>query len=235
MTQRTDPAEIGRIFDAEVAEPELQAELGARYNVAPTQPVRVVVQREQQRSVELHRWGLVPAHARGPAAGARLINARAETVATSPVFRASFVRRRCVVPVEGFYEWLRAGRLRQPYLIHPPGERPIALAGLWAPWRDPSGGGWLLSCAVVTTQANAVVAALHDRMPVILDEAAVRLWLDPAVCDAGLLTSLLRPAADELLLARPVSRLVNDPRNEGPALLAPPAGEEAAATLPLFG
>ena len=234
MTQRTDPAEIGRIFDAEVDERQLQAEPGPRYNVAPTQPVRVVVQSDETRFVELHRWGLVPAYARRIADGARLINARAETVATSPAFRSSFARRRCLVPVEGFYEWHRDGRRRQPFLIYPPDERPLALAGVWNPWRDPRDGEWLLSCAVVTTRANGLVAALHDRMPVILDEPSARLWLDPSVGDPGLLTELLQPAAEDLLLMRPVSPLVNNPNNEGPALLEPPAGG-VGATVPLFG
>jgi putative SOS response-associated peptidase YedK len=230
MTQQTDPAEIGRIFGAEVREPELQAELGPRFNVAPTQPIRVVVQRAEGRFVEMHRWGLVPSYASNPAAGARLINARAETVATSPAFRGSFTRRRCLVPAEGFYEWRREGRRRLPFLFYPVDERPLAFAGLWAVWRDPHDGAWLLSCAVVTTRANGLVSALHDRMPVILDDNTARLWLDPEMTDPGLLTDLLQPADDDALLMRPVSPLVNNPNNEGPALLVPP-GESASLTL----
>ena len=231
MTQQTDPAEIGRIFAAEVREPELQAGLGPRYNVAPTQPVRVVVQRDEARYVELHRWGLVPAYAQSVAAGARLINARAETAATTPAFRTSFARRRCLIPVEGFYEWRRDGRRRQPFLFHPRDERTLAFAGLWSPWRDPHDDTWLLSCAVVTTRANELVSELHDRMPVILDDAAARLWLDPAITDPGLLTDLLRPADEDLLLMRPVSTLLNNPNNEGPGLLEPPAGDSPPLTL----
>lgn len=231
MTQQTDPAEIGRIFGAEVREPELQAELGPRFNVAPTQPIRVVVQRADGRFVELHRWGLVPAYARSAATGARLINARAETAATSPAFRGSFTRWRCLVPAEGFYEWRREGRRRLPFLFYPANERPLVLAGLWAAWRDPHDGAWLLSCAVVTTRANGLVSALHDRMPVILDEASARLWLDPGICDPGLLTDLLQPADDDMLLMRPVSPLVNNPNNEGPGLLAPP---DESPSLTLF-
>lgn len=231
MTQQTDPAEIGRIFGAEVREPQLQAELGPRFNVAPTQPIRVVVQRAEGRFVEMHRWGLVPSYASSLAAGARLINARAETVATSPAFRGSFARRRCLVPAEGFYEWRKEGRRRQPFLFYPAHERPLFFAGLWAAWRDPHEGAWLLSCAVVTTRANRIVSALHDRMPVILDEATARLWLDPEVSDPGLLTDLLQPADENLLLVRPVSALVNNPNNEGPALLAPP---DESVPLTLF-
>lgn len=232
MTQQADPAEIGRMFGAQVREPELQAELGPRFNVAPTQPVRVVVQRAQDRFVEVHRWGLVPSYASSPAAGARLINARAETVATSPAFRGSFARRRCLVPADGFYEWRREGRRRLPFLLYPAHDRPLAFAGLWAAWLDPQNGDWLISCAVVTTRANDLVATLHDRMPVILDEAAAPVWLDPEVSDPGLLTDLLRPADDDVLLMRPVSPLVNNPDNEGPGLLAPP---DQSASLTLFG
>lgn len=221
MTMRTNPSELARIFDAEVREPAAFEELGPRYNVAPTQPIYVVRQRDDGRAVELHRWGLVPAWAKSPANGARMINARAETVATSPAFRASFLRRRCLIPADGFYEWRRDGRRKQPFLIHTPTDAPLAFAGLWAPWRDPQTGTWLLSAAVVTTAANATVGKLHDRMPAILGADEWPLWIDPAIRDPGLLRDLLQPADDELLQLRPVSALVNNVNNEGPELLRP--------------
>ena len=219
---RADPSDVTRIFDAEVREPEAFADLGPRYNVAPSQPIAVVVQRDEGRFLELHHWGLVPAWAKSVAAGNRLINARAETVATSPAFRTAFLRRRCIIPADGFYEWQREGRRRQPYLIHAADDRPLAFAGLWAPWRDPATGEWLLSAAVVTPTANAVVGRLHDRMPAILEPEAWPLWADPEIHDAGLLSDLLRPADEGLLTVQQVSPLVNNVNNEGRALLTLP-------------
>jgi putative SOS response-associated peptidase YedK len=221
MTQQTSPSEIARIFDAEIHDPDALDELGARYNVAPTQPVTVIVQRDDGRFVEAHRWGLVPAWADGVGGSSRLINARAETVASNANFRAAFRRRRCIVPADGFYEWRREGRRRQPYLIRPRAPRPLAFAGLWAPWRDPGTGNWLLSAAVITTNANSTVGQLHDRMPVVLPEPAWDLWLDPTVGDPALLEQMLTPAPDDALAVHAVSPRVNSPHNEGPELIQP--------------
>ena len=228
---RTSPSELARIFGAEVNDPSAFDELGPRYNVAPTQPVTVVLQRDDGRFVELHRWGLVPAWAESPAAGARMINARAESVATSSAFRNSFLRRRCIIPADGFYEWRREGKARKPFLIHAADDRPLAFAGLWAPWRNPSTGQWLLSAAVVTTTANATVAQLHDRMPAILADDEWPLWLDPQIGDPVLLRDLLHPAHDTMLRLDAASPLVNNANNEGLELLAAPAEEETALTL----
>jgi len=235
---RAGPSELASIFDADVRDPEAFEELGPRYNVAPTQPITVVVQRDDGRALELHRWGLVPPWAKSPATGSKMINARAETVATSAAFRASFLRRRCVIPADGFYEWRREGRARQPFLIHTPGDEPLAFAGLWAPWRDPSTGEWLISAAVVTTAANETVGQLHNRMPAILGAEEWRLWIDPELRDEALLRDLLQPAADDLLELRAVSPLVNNANNEGAELLlAPPDSDLVAepAPLTLFG
>jgi putative SOS response-associated peptidase YedK len=233
---RTNPSEMAQIFDAELREGEAAAleELGPRYNVAPTQPIPVVVQRDDGRAIELHRWGLVPSWATSSAAGARMINARAETVATSPAFRTSFLRRRCVIPADGFYEWRREGNRKQPFLIHTPDDALLAFAGVWAPWRDPGSGQWLLSAAVVTTTANAIVGELHNRMPVILGADEWRLWIDPDLHDEALLQHLLRPAEEELLELRPVSPLVNNANNEGPELLLAPQLVAEAPALTLF-
>lgn len=235
MTMRTDPSDVARIFDAEVRSPEAFVDLGPRYNVAPTQPIEVVLQRDDGRFLELHRWGLVPAWAKSLAVGNRMINARAETLATSSAFRASFLRRRCVIPADGFYEWRRESGRKQPFLIHAPDDRPLAFAGLWAPWKDPTSGEWVLSAAVVTTTANETVAQLHDRMPVILAPDAWRLWSDPEIRDEDLLADLLRPAADDLLQLVPVSPLVNNANNEGPELLLPPSPRSNEPDLTLFG
>jgi putative SOS response-associated peptidase YedK len=233
MTMRAGPSDLARIFDAEVRDPAAFEELGPRYNVAPTQPVTVVVQRDEGRFIELHRWGLVPSWAETQAAGARLINARAESVATTPAFRASFLRYRCVIPADGFYEWRTEGKLRSPFLIHAADDRPLAFAGLWAPWREPETGNWLLTASVVTTKANATVAQLHNRMPVILGADEWPLWLDPEIRDPALLEDLLSPAPDDLLTLTPASRLVNNANNEGPELLVAPP--EPASALTLFG
>ncbi len=238
---RTNPSALAEMFDAELRDTEAAAleELGPRYNVAPTQPIPVIVQRDDGRAFEMHRWGIVPSWSKSMAsAGARFINARGETVATSPVFRNSFLRRRCVIPADGFYEWRREGKRKQPFLIHTPSDAPLAFAGLWAPWKDESTRQWLLSASVVTTAANATVSLLHNRMPVILDGAAWRLWLDPDLRDEGLLRSLLEPASDSLLELRPVSPLVNNANNEGPGLLIAESdsavAENRAPTLTLF-
>ena len=160
-----------------------------------------------------------------------MINARAETLATSAAFRPSLLRWRCVIPADGFYEWRRDGKARKPFLVHAADDRPLAFAGLWAPWRDPSTGSWVLSASVVTTAANAAVGELHNRMPAILSADEWPLWLDPMISDAGLLEDLLHPAPDDLLRLDPVSSLVNNANNEGPELLEPPVVAEPALTL----
>ena len=242
MTQQTDPSEVARIFDAELAPGDATTltDLGPRYNVAPTQPITVVVARDSGRQVEAHRWGLVPAWAKSVSVGSRHINARAETIAASPAFRTSFIRRRCLIPADGFYEWQRDGRRKQPFLIRPgetpTGPTPMAFAGIWCPWREPASGEWLLTAAVVTTAANDTVGRLHNRMPVILGDAEWPLWLDPTITDAGLLHDLLRPAPDDLLELVPVSELVNNVNNEGPDLVVPlPAAAAPNQPLTLFG
>jgi putative SOS response-associated peptidase YedK len=235
---RTNPSELARIFDAEIGDDAgaAFAATGPRYNVAPTQPIGVVVQRDDGRAIEMHRWGLVPSWATTPAAGARMINARAGSAASSPAFRTSFLRRRCIIPADGFYEWRREGRRKQPFLIHAADDRPLAFAGLWAPWRDPSTGEWLLSSAVVTTAANATVGQLHNRMPAVLERDAWRLWIDPDIRDPGLLGDLLVPARDAPLTLQPVSPLVNNANNEGSELLIAPEPEpDEPAPLTLFG
>ncbi len=236
FTQTTDPAEVADAFEADLAD-EARA-LPPRWNVAPTQDVTVVLPHEGGRRVESLRWGLVPAWATSPAIGSRLINARAETVATTPAFRVAIRRRRCLIPADGFYEWRREGRRRQPFLAQPTGNGPMAFAGLWSLWRDPEADEWLRSCAIVTTTPNAVLAGLHDRMPVVLPPDAWAPWLDTDT-EAGEVRAMLRPAPDDALRLVPVSPLVNDVRNEGARLVEPvvpvaPDPVPEALTLP-FG
>jgi putative SOS response-associated peptidase YedK len=222
MTQQTSPSEIARIFDADDRLEEDTAVLEPRFNVAPTDPLTVVLERgDEGRVVEQHRWGLVPSFATSLKEGAKRINARAETVASSPAFRASFRARRCIVPSDGFYEWRRAGSVRQPFLLHPPTGAVMAMAGLWAVWKDPATGSWVPSAAVITTEANRRVATVHDRMPVLLPREVWDDWLDRTVDDEAYLLSLLVPAPDAVLEMRPVSTKVNDVRNQGPELIEP--------------
>ncbi|MFN8620380.1 MAG: SOS response-associated peptidase [Chloroflexota bacterium] len=219
MTQQTDPAVLAEIFDAEVRDPA--DEVMPRYNVAPTDVISTVLQRDDGRFVERMRWGFLPPWAKKPAEGARMINARAETVASSPAFRGSFARRRCIVPVDGFYEWDRIGGSKQPYLLRPPAEGVLAFAGIWTAWKDPGTGLWVPSAAVITTRANDAIGVIHDRMPVLLPRDAWARWLDPALPDPGELQGLLEPAPDDVLLLVPVSRAVNSVRNDSPDLLVP--------------
>jgi putative SOS response-associated peptidase YedK len=218
MTQQTSPSEVARIFDAELGDDE---PVPPRFNCAPTDPLTVVLVREDGRLVERHRWGLIPAWAVDPSAGGRMINARAETVATSPAFRVALRRRRCIVPSDGFYEWERRGRTRQPWLIKRADGQPMAMAGLWSLWRDPANGLWISSCAVITTVANTTVAPLHDRMPVLLPTDAWEPWTDPAETSTDLFRELLVPADEDVLARHPVSSRVNSVRNEGPDLVEP--------------
>lgn len=192
---------------------------GPRYNVAPTQPAAVVVQHEGTRYLAHHRWGLVPYFAKGVAIGARMINARAETLAKQPAFRESFEARRCIVPATRFYEWRRDGRRKIPYSILRNDGAPMNLASLWASWRDRETNERLLSCTIVTTPPNGLIEPLHDRMPAVLTDDAVDLWLDP-LSDQRMLTALLVPYPDnDDLFMYQVPPLVNNANNEGPELI----------------
>jgi putative SOS response-associated peptidase YedK len=194
----------------------------ADYNVTPRADVPIVLNRRDRRVLDSARWGLVPSWAHDAKIGDRLINARAETVMSSSAYGAAFRRRRCVIPADGFYEWWRRpGRPRQAVFLYPPTGRPLALAGLWEAWRDPSGGAetpWLISCSIVTTRANADVEAIHDRMPVVLGDHWTA-WLDPG-SGAAAVRELLEPAPAGTLGGHLVSSLVNQPANNGPELLA---------------
>ncbi len=198
-------------------------ELRRRFNVAPGDDVPAVVQREEGAEPEgmLLRWGLVPFWASDPGEiGVKTINARAETVAERPAYRDAFVRRRCLVVADGFYEW--SGGV--PHWITRPDGAPFAFAGLWSSWR-PKGAGRdvepLRSCAIVTTAAAGPVRDLHDRMPVILDPAQEALWIDPSTPPPAL-HEALAPGAPPALAFRPVSRAVNDARHDAPDCLDPP-------------
>jgi putative SOS response-associated peptidase YedK len=197
--------------------------LSARYNIAPSQPIAVVrTNADAKRECALARWGLIPSWAKDTSIAAHTINARAETLAEKPAFRTAFRRRRCLVPADGFYEWLKSGKKKLPHAILPKDHQPLAFAGLWDHWQGP-GGQEIESATIVTTQANELLRPLHERMPVILPREQYVVWLDPRRQEDELL-SLLAPYPDELLRLFPVSAWVSNARHEGERCLTPEAG-----------
>jgi len=220
--------------------------LGENYNVAPTNDIYgVVADADGSLRLEVFHWGLVPSWAKERKIGARMINARAETLAEKPAFKSVFRKHRCLIPMDGFYEW-QAGTpdgpqtakgkpAKQPMFIHRVDGEPLAVAGLWAAWKDPgvkddpdsdSPGQprvdeWLHSAAVVTTSANGTMSPVHNRMPVILPQSLWAEWLDPGMHDTDRLSQLLLPADDDVLTMHSVSTNVNNVRNKGVELTAP--------------
>jgi putative SOS response-associated peptidase YedK len=221
FTLTTTPEEVARHFDLD----EIPL-LAPRFNVAPGQAIATISRAATgaRRVLALRRWGLIPAWAKDPKIGNRMINARLETAAQKPSFRAAFRKRRCLVPADGFYEWaVRAGAAKQPFHIALPARRCFAIAGLWESWRDPEGAS-LESCTLLTTAANAKLREVHDRMPVILDPGDYDAWLDPALAGEESLLRLAGGAPAEALELHAVGRRVNDPRFDDPACLAPASG-----------
>ena len=219
FTQQRSAADLAALFDAE----PLSDDLGSHFNLAPTQSAAIVVERADRRALTSYKWGLIPSWAKDPRIASRLFNARSETVATSAAFRSSFRARRCIVPVDGFYEWRRDGSGRQAFLIHRADGAPLALAGLWSAWHDPATAAVRRTFTILTTTPNELMATLHDRMPVILEPSTWAPWLDPNLTDLGELHGLLRPSPAEPLEAYPVRTLVNSVRNDGPELILPDA------------
>lgn len=213
FAQKSDPERLARQFgvaEAPAAE--------ARYNVAPTQAVLGVREGGTGREMTFFKWGLVPSWAKDPSIGARLINARSETVAGKPAFREAFRRRRCIVPADGFYEWRREGTRKQPFYFRMLDESPFGFAGLWERWEGEA-GKVINSCTILTTAANDVVRPVHDRMPVILHPGDYDQWLDADVRQHDLRGELLRPYPASEMAGYPVGAAVNNPRNEGGALI----------------
>jgi putative SOS response-associated peptidase YedK len=207
---------------AEVFELPEVPQIAPRYNIAPTQPGPVVLVTAERPGRQLHmfRWGLIPSWADDPAVGARMINACAESVASKPSFRSAFRKRRCLVVADGFYEWQKLGRRKQPHYIHLEDHKPFAFAGLWDRWERPE-ADVVESFTIITTGPNELVAHLHDRMPVILHPKDYDFWLDPANQEASMLERLLRPYPAELMSAHPVRPLVNSPAIDVPDCIAP--------------
>ena len=218
--------DLASFFDTD--EPE--DALPPNYNVAPTQDVYAVLQRpDDTRILRVFEWGLIPSWAKDPSIANKLVNARGETVAEKPSFRQSFAKRRCIVPMNGFYEWkagaddgprnARGVPLKQPFLIERRDGEFLAVAGLWSAWRPPGAAEdtpWRHTCTVLTTVANATMAPVHDRMPVILEREDWDTWLDRSNTDTEMLQHLLVPADDHVLQMHPVSTDVNNARNPGP-------------------
>ena len=197
--------------------------IAPRYNIAPTQPVAAVrLDNAGARQLTHFQWGLIPSWSKDPALGSKMINARAETAADKPAFRAAFKRRRCLIPATGFYEWQATDGRKQPMHIRAAGGGLLSLAGLWEVWHAPDGGE-LETCTILTTTPNVLMEPIHNRMPVILDPADYAMWLDPATA-LDQLNPLRRPFAPEMLAASPVSTAVNRPQNATADCIAPLAG-----------
>ena len=202
---------VEEYFDTASEEPEWTP----RYNIAPTQPVPVIRQnpKEPRRELSLMRWGLIPSWAKDSSASAMMINARSETAATKPAFRDPLTSRRCLIPADGFYEWRRSGKVKQPYCFEVNDGELFAFAGLWDRWKDPS-GQWIKSCSILTTTPNAVTSSVHDRMPVILDPDGYDLWLDPGMTNVGAVSEMLKPYDARKMRSYPVSPRVNHVAND---------------------
>ena len=194
---------------------------GPRYNIAPSQMVPVVrLDGDGDRAWAWLKWGLIPSWAKDPAIGNRMINARSETVSEKPSFRAAFRRRRCLIPADGFYEWQSRDGAKQPHLIAATDGGQLAFAGLWEHWQDAE-GAVIESCTIITTEANDRLRPIHPRMPVIVAPAHFDFWLAASETAGEMLRPLFAPLPDDSLTARPVSRRVNDPRNDDPGCQEP--------------
>lgn len=205
--------------DADVVPP-----IEPRYNIAPTQPIGTVRLDEQgKRTWAVVRWGLIPSWAKDPAVGNRMINARSETVAETPAFRASFKRRRCLIPADGFYEWKSTGtKHKTPHVIRLRDDKPFAFAGLWDCWHSPD-GEVIESATILTTSANDLLRPLHERMPVILRSESLSVWLDPALQTHDDLCDLFKPYPDTEMSLYAVDSYVSNARNQGPRCIEPAA------------
>lgn len=204
-------------FDIEEA--ALEQELYEKnYNVAPSQQIAAVINDGKRNRLGTFRWGLIPSWAKDQKIGYKMINARGETAAEKPSFRTAFKKKRCLIPATAFYEWKKAEGGKTPMLIHLESDELFAFAGLWESWEAPH-GEVVHSCTILTTQPNALMAGIHDRMPVILSKGDEKAWLDPNIQDPELLNELIKPYQAEELEAYEVSGAVNSPKNNGQELI----------------
>jgi putative SOS response-associated peptidase YedK len=209
-------SQIQEAFDVK----EVHSELEPSYNVAPTQQVAVVVQREGVNRLETMRWGLIPFWAKDPKIGSKMINARAETLGEKTSFKRPLKNQRCLVVADGFYEWVKTDQGKVPVFIQAKSQRPFGLAGLYDTWQSPQGQP-ITSCTIVTTSANDFMQPIHGRMPLILPQPQEAAWLNPATPDIAEWLSTLAPYPGEEMQAHEVSRLVNSPRNNSVDCIQP--------------
>jgi putative SOS response-associated peptidase YedK len=193
-----------------------------RYNIAPTQSIPVIRQNQKEpvRQLSLMKWGLIPSWAKDPSVAAQMINARSETASTKPAFRDALKSRRCLIPADGFYEWVRTEKEKQPYCFEVNEGQLFAFAGIWDRWKDAS-GNWIKTCSILTTQPNVVTSAVHDRMPVILDPNSYDLWLDPGTQNVAAVSDLLKPHDARAMRCYPISTRINHVANDDEACSAP--------------
>lgn len=196
-------------------------EVEPNYNIAPTQNVPVIRETADARELVPMRWGLIPFWAKDISIGNKMINARAESLFEKPAFKQAVTRRRCLIPADGFYEWKKVGKAKQPYYIRAKEDTPLALAGMWDRWKNPDDGQELQTCTIITTEANELVAPLHDRMPVIVDLADTDTWLNPEVKDLEHIRPLLRPYDAKKMTFYPVSTRVNSSGYKGEECIVP--------------
>ena len=194
-------------------------DLTPRYNIAPSQEISAIRQGVESREIVRLRWGLIPFWAKSEKTGYKMINARAETVASKPAYRAAFRRRRCIIPASGFYEWKTTEYGKQPYNIHTDDDF-MAFAGLWEHWQG-EGGISVESCTIIVTVANDKLRSIHDRMPVILDPVDYATWLDPEIQDPDLIKPILRSYPGDRMSFYPVSRKVGNPSFDDPECIKP--------------
>ena len=219
FTLQTPITELSSLFDG-LRFPQF----APRYNICPTQPVACVRQNpSQENEAVMLRWGLVPFWSKDLKIGARMINARSETVATKPAFRSAFKSRRCLVIADGFFEWKKEGKAKQPFYISRRDNLPFALAGLWESWTDQTNEGSepVETCTILTTEANEIMEPLHHRMPVFLERDQFGFWLEPEFQDREKLESLLVPCPSDELQTFPVSAIVNKAANDLPECIKP--------------
>jgi len=191
------------------------------YNVAPTKQIYAIAEHEGARVLTSLRWGLIPSWAKEAKIGARTINARSETVAEKPMFRSSFAKRRCLIPVDGFYEWERKVRGKLPHYIYAIDGAPLPVAGVWSPWRDPETGERVLTCTILTGPPNPLIDKIHDRMPVILPPESWDAWLDQSNTEIQMLRDLMGVFPPERMARHAVSTLVNKVQNDTVDLITP--------------
>lgn len=215
FTRTGNPAAIAEAFGVD----EISSDLQASYNIAPTQKVAVIVSDGKKQLIEV-RWGLVPSWAKDPTIGNKMINARAETITQKASFKNAFKKRRCLVVADGFYEWQKVGDGKRPVYIRLKSGQPFGLAGLYETWRSPEGED-IMTCAIITTEANELMEPIHERMPVIIPKDNEDLWLDPQVQDETVLRELLTPYPADAMEAFPVSKRVNSPANNSAECIKP--------------